>query len=63
MQHGGKHDIVNVLALAPNKPIVLNAAAARPHAADLQLIKCHYASSPRSARIFSAAHNTDFTMF
>ena len=54
-------DLVDLVSI--DEPVVLNAATARPHAADLQFVERHYASSPCSARIFSAAHSTDFTMF
>ena len=42
VQHAGQHDVVDVAALATNEAVVLDTAAARAHAANLQFIKrCH----------------------
>src|SRR5260370_945503 len=40
VQHAGKHDVVGVVALAPDETVVLAALAARAEPADLDLVEC-----------------------
>ena len=61
VEHAGKHDVVDVLALAANEAVVLDATATRAHPADLELVQRHVVSY--CSRIFSAAQRTAFTMF
>ena len=62
MQHARESDVVGVVALAADEPVVLDPLAARADTADLDLVYClsSHALDPLS---FSAAHSTDFTMF
>ena len=74
VQHAGQHDVVGVVALAPDEAVVLDPLAARAQPADLDLVQCAHVT-PSSAgslgrlasRIagseLAAAHSTDFTMF
>ena len=40
VQHAGQHDVVDVVALAADEPVVLDALAARAEPADLDLVEC-----------------------
>ena len=76
VQHAGQGHVVGVVALAADEPVVLDAAAAGTHAADLDLVHCLGGHAPApfplsavslaagaSPRSFAAAHRTDLTMF
>ncbi len=41
VEHAGQHDVVHVAALAADETVVLDAAAACAHSADLDFVQCH----------------------
>ena len=65
VEHAGQNDVVDIVALAADEPVVLHTTSVRSEPTDLDLVECHQASSPVPAleRSSSAAHRTAFTMF